>query len=55
MTDSRQHLMVTSNVINLSKNSGTKSAINFFDGTPYSARVPMSHEHLVQTQPRLST
>ena len=49
------YLMVTSGIKNISEKSDTqKSAINFFDNTPYSARVQMGHEHLVQTQHRLN-
>ncbi len=40
---------IMSNIKN--KETELKSAIDFFDGTPNSARVPMQHMQLMQIRP----
>lgn len=53
MDNKPKFLMVTSGINKLSKNSKNLNSLDFFDGTMYSSRVHMGHEHLVQDQSQI--
>lgn len=53
MNDKSNYQTVMSGIDFSNKFDTAKIGMDMFDGTPYSARVPMGHEHLIQVRPQL--